>query len=361
MKSKKKIFLGLLLVVFLVFSIVGCSPAEKPEEGKVDDPQTTVQEPVELKLATFFPATHKAVTVNLQSWVDAVEEATDGKVKVTIYPGGTLLQASDIYEGVLSGIADIGHSATSYNTGRFPLMQAFGLPGIEVLSGKVSSYVAWDMVIEGDYEELQDSKFLLVYGISPGALNTHQEVKTLEDLKGMEIRVTAPSSEAMVTLGAIPVAMPMSEAYEALSKGIVTGALVPPEALEGWRLAEVTNYTTIAPLLYSDFHYITMNLDVWNSLTPDIQQAIEEASRRVHEEVTCTLWDEIDESGLKFAVEETDQVVTTLSEAEQKKLASLVEPLHDKWVEEMESKGLPGRAVLEEYKSLAAKYNEMFH
>lgn len=367
MKSGRKIVFSLILALFLIFSLAGCSSTDKPAapessgNGAAEPGDNGEQEVIELKLATFFPATHKAVSVNLQSWVDAVDEATDGKVKVTLYPGETLLKAADIYEGVLSGITDIGHCATSYNTGRFPLMQVFALPGIEVKSGKVSSYVAWDMVIESNYEEMQDSKFLLVYGISPGALHTKKPINTIEDLKGIEMRVTAPSSDAMSAVGAIPIAMPMSESYEALSKGIVQGALNPSEALEGWRMAEVTDYTTIAPVFYSDFHYITMNYDVWNSLTPDIQQAIEEASRRVHEETTCTLWDEIDETALVFAEEETGQVISTLPESEIQKLMELYEPLQEKWVQDMEAKGLPGREVLDKFKNLATKYNEMFH
>ena len=367
MKSRRKIVFSLILALFLVFSLAGCSSTDKPAapessgNGTAEPGDNGEQEAIELKLATFFPATHKAVSVNLQSWVDAVEEATNGKVKVTLYPGETLLKAADIYEGVLSGIADIGHCATSYNTGRFPLMQVFALPGIEVKSGKVSSYVAWDMVIEGDYEELKDSKFLLVYGISPGALHTKKPINTVEDLKGIEMRVTAPSADAMTAVGAIPIAMPMSESYEALSKGIVQGALNPSEALEGWRMAEVTDYTTIAPVFYCDFHYITMNYDVWNSLSPDIQQAIEEASRRVHEETACNLWDEIDKSALEFAEKETGQVISTLPDSEIQKLIALFEPLQEKWVQDMESKGLPGREVLDEFKKLTAKYNEMFH
>ena len=132
--------------------------------------------------------------------------------------------------------------------------------------------MAWDMVIESNYEEMQTQ--ILLVRISPGALHTKTPINSVEDLKGIEMRVTAPSSDAMTALGAIPIAMPMSESYEALSKGIVQGALNPSEALEGWRMAEVTDYTTIAPVFYSDFHYITMNYDVWNSLTPDIRRLL---------------------------------------------------------------------------------------
>ena len=73
------------------------------------------------------------------------------------------------------------------------------------------------------------------------------------------------------------------------------------------------------------------------------------------------MWDEVDESSLKYAIEETGQIVTTLSESEKQKMVEILEPLQEKWIEEMESKGLPGREVAEEFKSRIAKYGEMFN
>lgn len=366
MKSKRNFLIGFLLVVLLLCYTVGCSsPAAEPGNGGNDNGQAAgEQKPIELKMADFFPANHVAVTVNVQSWIDAVEEATEGKVKIIHYPGETLLKADDILGGVISGVADIGHTCVTYDVGRLPLMQVVGLPGVEVLSSKASSYTAWDMMVkEGGekYKELQDVKVPFVYGITSAAFHTQRPINTLEDLKGMQIRVTAPAVEPMEALGAVPIAMPMSEAYEALSKGVVEGALVASEVLEGWNIADVTKYTTIVPIFFTDFHYFPMNLDVWNSLTPEIQQAIESASQRVHEEISCKLWDEVDESSLKYAIEETGQIVTTLSESEKQKMVEILEPLQEKWIEEMESKGLPGREVAEEFKSRIAKYGEMFN
>lgn len=363
MQSKKKLLTGLLLVVFLLCFLAGCSsPAAKPDGGKVGDGQTAEeQKPIELKMADLFPASHKAVSVNVQRWIEAVEEATGGKVKIEHYPGETLLKAEDIYEGVVSGVADIGHGCISYNPGRFPLMQVTNLPGIEIVNNEAFSHACWEMVIENNhkYKELQDAKFLLVYGTGSGALHAKKPINTLEDLKGLQVRVTPAVVDALESLGATPVAMPMSEAYEAMSKGVVNALLVPVECLEGWNFAEITDYTIITPFITQDFDYFAMNIDVWNSLTPEIQEAIERVSRQIHEEVTAKLWDEIDESGIKFA-EAGGQVVTIFPESEKKKAITLLEPLQQRWVEEMESKGLPGAEVLDEFKGLVAKYNEMF-
>ncbi|MDZ4133186.1 MAG: ABC transporter substrate-binding protein, partial [Dethiobacteria bacterium] len=84
----------------------------------------------EFTLAHFFPAVHPAETELVQGWAAALDEASGGRIKITSYPGETLLKGPEIYEGVVSGIADIGLSAFFYTRGRFPVLVAFVLPGI---------------------------------------------------------------------------------------------------------------------------------------------------------------------------------------------------------------------------------------
>jgi len=347
MQSKKRIFICLLLAIFLVFSIVGCGPK------KVDV--------IELSATTLFPAGHGSTTQGLQAWADLVDEYTDGRVKVTVYPGGTLLGAGTVLEGVTVGAADVGLDPTSYTPGRLPLLTAFQLGGIQAKSGKVYSYAGWDIIKNElvELDELKNVKVLFFYAISPGHLHTTDKpIRTLEDVKGMEIRTAAVAT--INKLGATAVAMPMNEAYEALERGIVDAMLGPSEALEGWRLAEVTNYTTFTPFLYSDLHLVSMNLDKWNSLPSDIQQAIDKASEEAFRN-TAVLWDEIDESGIKFAVEQTGQELIELSAAEKERWLKVLEPMHDEWIKDMESKGLPGRQMLETLIELVDKYNAEFH
>ncbi|MCF8094307.1 MAG: TRAP transporter substrate-binding protein [Desulfobacteraceae bacterium] len=317
-------------------------------------------ETIKLNLATIFPSEHAAYTEGIQGWVESVQEATDGRVKVMTYPGQTLVNAGNVLEAVKEGAVDIGHDPASYTPGTLPLLTAFQLGGIEFDSGKVASYVAWD-IIKNDLvplKELNDVKVLFFYAISPGNLHMKEPVRSLQDLEGMEIRTSAPSTISQI--GATPVSVPMTETYQALQKGVADGVLAPDEALEGWRLAEVTEYTTITPFLYSDVHLITMNKDKWNSLPADIQDAIEKVNKKHFENVTSVLWDEIDKSGMKFAIEETGQEVIELSEAQKEKWIEKLQPLHEQWIQKMEKRDLPARKMLETIKSLAEKYNKKF-
>jgi len=341
-----------LVVLTLGMTISGCS---SNSTGEQDQKQT-----VELKLAHFFPATHPAETDLVQPWAKAIEEATEGQVKITSYPGSTLLKPEATYDGVVNGIADVGLSCYAYTRGRFPVLEVFELPGITYENSKVASKVAWEGIKQLNPEEIQDTKLMMVLTTGPGDLFTKQPVRNLADLKGMTIRATGLSANTLEVLGATPVAMAQSEAYEAISKGVVRGNLGPQEVLKGWKNAEVTDYVTITPFLYNTVFFITMNMDQWNSLSPKVQQAIEEVNEKYFEEVAMGLWDMQNEEALQWAVDETGIEVITLPEEEANRWIELVQPIQDEFVAKMNDKGLNGQETLDLVKALADQYNGEF-
>jgi TRAP-type C4-dicarboxylate transport system substrate-binding protein len=110
----------------------------------------------------------------------------------------------------------------------------------------------------------------------PGVVHTKKRVNKLEDLKGMKLRSTGTVAKIVSALGAVPVAMPQTETYEALSKGIVDGLMSPVEVLQGWKFGEVVGNTTLdLGTAYGLGFFIVMNKEKWNSLPPDIQKIIE--------------------------------------------------------------------------------------
>lgn len=314
-------------------------------------------EKIELKLAHFFPATHPAETQLVQGWAKAVNEATNGRVVITSYPGETLFKAADIYDNVVEGAADIGLSCFSYNIGRFPEMEAFEQPGIVYDNSKVASKVAWEGLKELNPKCVQDTKMMMVIATGPGDLFTKTPVSKLEDIKGMQIRATGLSAETLKMAGAVPVGMPQSEAYEALSKGIVAGNLAPIEVLKSWKHGEVVDYLTRTPFLYNNLFYITMNLDKWNSLSDDIQKAITKATEKFHEEVGIGLWDQQNETALNWAVNEEKMQVAELSQEETARWIQAVEPMIDKYIAD---KGEAGQKAIDTVRKLADKYNKEY-
>ncbi|MCU0605298.1 MAG: C4-dicarboxylate ABC transporter substrate-binding protein, partial [Desulfobacterales bacterium] len=84
-------------------------------------------DPVKLNYSIFFPAPHKN-TVLATEWAQEIEKRTNGALKITMFPGGTLTPADKCYDGVVKGISDIGMSVLGYTRGRFPLSEVIDLP-----------------------------------------------------------------------------------------------------------------------------------------------------------------------------------------------------------------------------------------
>ncbi len=343
-----------LLISMLAIGTTGCAG----DQAAGQDAEET--EVVELKLAHFWPASHPIETQLVQLWAKDIELATDGKVKIVSYPGETLVKAADIYDGVVNGISDVGISCFAYTRGRFPVLEVFELPGIIYNNSTVASNVAWEGIQTLNPPEVQDTKLMMVITTGPGDLFTQTPVKTLADIEGMQIRATGLSAKTLAALGASPVAMAQSEAYESLSKGVVKGNLGPVEVLKGWKQAEVTKYITRTPFLYNTLFFVTMNADTWNSLSPEVQAAIEEVNAKHFAETASGLWDAQNSEALAYAVDEQGMEVITLDDAEAAQWIDLVTPVQQDFIDAMAAQNLDGQEIIDEVKALADKYNAMY-
>jgi len=224
----------------------------------------------------------------------------------------------------------------------------------------VASKVAWEGIQELNPKEVQDTKLLMVFATGSGDLFTKKPVRSLEDLQGMLIRGTGLSAKTLQALGAVPEAMAQSEAYEALSKGVVHGNLGPMEILKGWKNAEVTDYITKTPFLYNTLFFITMNLDKWNSLPADVQEAFLAVNEEFFENTAMGLWDWQNQEALDYALNEMGMELIELSPAEAERWIRQVEGIQQEYVANTEAQGLPGQEALDLVKSLAEKYNQQY-
>lgn len=347
MNAKK--ILSILMVLLLTGSLLmGASACGKKE-------QTVYQ----LRLAHFFPASHPAETVLVQQWAQKLDEATEGQVQIESYPGESLLKAADVYNGVVEGVADIGLSCFSYTPGRFPVLEAFELPGTVYLNSKSASMVAWEGIKQLNPQEVQDTHLLMVLATGPGDLFTKTAVRSLSDLQGMEIRATGLSAETLGLLGGIAVGMPQSDTYDSLSKGVVKGNLAPIEVLKGWNHAEVTDYITRTPFLYNTLFFVTINQDKWDALPADLQQIITDVTETFHEDTAAGLWDMQNDEALEFAVEENGMELIELSQDESQQWIDKVMPMQESYNQKLAGLGIDADP-LQTIRELADTYNARY-
>ncbi len=310
------------------------------------------QEAIRLSYSIFFPPTH-VQCITATNWAAEIEKRSGGRVKITVYPAGSLTKADQCYEGVLKGISDIGMSCFAYTRGRFPLLEALDLP-LGYPSGVVATRIANDMVRKYQPAELAGAQVLYVHAHGPGILASKKPVKSMDDLKGLKVRATGLSAKVAESLGATPVAMSQPETYEALSKGVVEGTLCPIETLKGWKQGEVIQYVVDSSAVgYTTAMFVVMNKDKWAALPPDLQKVFNEVSA---EYVTWhgRAWDEADKAGRAFVTDLKKEFVT-LPEAEQLRWKTAVKPILEDYVKKSQEKNLPGAALLQDVQAELAK------
>ncbi|MBC17189.1 MAG: C4-dicarboxylate ABC transporter substrate-binding protein [Desulfovibrio sp.] len=288
-----------------------------------------------LSYSNFFPPTHVQSQL-AEEWCREVEARTNGKIKINYYPGGTLTDAKQAYDGTVDGITDIALSALAYSRGRFPVMAAVDLP-LGYTTGTQATAVANAVFNEFSPHELRDVQPMYFHAHGPGLLfDTPRPVAKLEDIQGLKIRATGNSAKLVNALGGTAVAQSMPATYQSLQKGVVDGSMHPIESNKGWKLAEVVKFGTESyPVAYTTTFFVVMNKDKWNELDADTQRIITEINKEwavKHGEA----WDAADEAGKQFFLQKGGTFVP------------LAEGEADRWVEA----ALP---VIKEYQSDVAK------
>jgi TRAP-type C4-dicarboxylate transport system substrate-binding protein len=298
---------------------------------------------IKLNYSNFFPAPHKN-SILADQWCKEVEKRTNGRVKVTYFPGGTLTPAAQTYDGVVKGIADIGFSVLGYTRGKFPMMGFIDLP-LGYKSGTQATAMINAYYKKFKPKELDEVKVMYLHAHGPGILHTKKPVYKLEDLKGMKIRAQGTVVPIVQALGGAPVGATMPETYDALRTGVVEGSMAPYEALQGWKWGEVVSATTESyPCAYTAGMFVVMNKAKWNSLPPDIQKIIEQINEEWGVKQGKT-WDEIDKAGEDFSVKRGNKSIT-LSKEEGARWAAAVKPMLEAYAKEVNAKGLPGDEAL---------------
>jgi TRAP-type transport system periplasmic protein len=299
---------------------------------------------VTLKVANWFPITHKQTPL-LESWCKEVEKRTNGKVKVNYYPGGTLVPATQTYDAVTRGISDVGNHVLGYTVGRFPLTEVIDLPH-GYPNNTAPTKLANAFYAKFKPKEFNDVKVLWFHAQAPGLVHAKTKpIDQLDDLKGMKMRTYGSNAELMKLLGGVPVAMPMGDVYDALSRGVADGLMCAYEALEGFRIGELVKYSTENyATSYTAAFVVIMNKDTWESLSPDVQKVIDQLSVEYADKYAA-MWDDIDKSGKEYMLKRGGKIIS-LSKEEEAKWVAKAQPLFDEYVKKMKEKGLPGEEAL---------------
>ena len=308
-----------------------------------------------LTYSIFFPETHGQCKIGMD-WAKEIEKGTNGQVRITAFPGGTLTKAKKCYDGVVKGITDIGMSVFAYTKDRFPVMEAADLP-LGYSSGLLATRVINSFYQQTKPKELSDVKVMYLHAHGPGLFHTQKPVQKLEDLIKMKIRSTGLSTKVVKALGANPVPMPQGSTYSALKKGIVEGTFAPMEVLKGWRQGEVIHYSTnCKDIGFTTSMFVVMNLKKWNSLPESIQKVFNDVNQKWID-IHGKAWDDLDKQGEEYT-RSLKNFIFDLNEEEIERWQKSVEPLVYEYSDKMKEKNMPGKDYINTLTKLIEDYKK---
>ena len=291
---------------------------------------------IKLKAANFFP-TPALQSKYLAEFCAEVEKRTKGRVKIEYFAGGSLLKAQRVYQGVSTGIADIGYSHIEYTPGRMPVSGLCELP-LGYPSAWVASQVSNDFYNEFKPKEWDGVKVLWTNTSNPSLMITKKPVRKLEDLKGMKIRSPGIVGYTVKALGGTPTSTPMMEVYDAMSKGVIDGVNTPFETLKTFRFAEVVGYTTASWHTGNVYYfYVAMNKNSYKKLPPDIKEIFDKLCGE-YKELYALFWNSIDFHGKEFGKQKGVEIIE-LPEHEAARWVKAAAPVIEDYVKDMVGKG----------------------
>ncbi len=222
------------------------------------------------------------------NFIDRVNAMADGALTIEKKAAGQLVGAFEVFDAVSSGQADMYHSADYYFGGQHPGYYFFTAVPFGATGGEMASwyYHGGGSQLHDEMGDIFGLKSFLAgnTGHQPGGW-FNKEINTAADLQGLKFRMPGLGGLALGRAGASVQNVPGGEIYQALASGAIDGAeWIGPFADERLGFQEVCDFYYTGGM-HEPGSALTaaMNRDVWNELTPALQEIVSTAAAATHQ------------------------------------------------------------------------------
>ncbi len=230
----------------------------------------------ELNLSYFVGAPHPMNAAVIQPFKSSVETACPD-LKISAHFGGSLVKGGPPQYGALvQGVSDIAFGLPGYTGQVFPFSTAITVPGLTDNSVDATNklWAAMDLVAT-EY----NAKILALWATDRKVLLTKKKINSLDDLKGLKIRVTSPQDEPYLNaLGAVAVSQPVPVVHQNFTNDVIDGVHIGASAIGSFKLFEPANYVVTGLPVSSSGMFLLMNKDVYESLSASHKACVDDAS-----------------------------------------------------------------------------------
>ena len=271
----------------LLFALITAACSESADLGGDSSAAKPPPQSFRWRMVTAWPKNFPGLGTAPEHFARKVEKMSAGRLKIRVYAGGELVPALEVFDAVSRGTAEMGHSGTYFDKGKILAAQLFtGIP-FGLTAQEMNAWIHYG----GGLELFR--KVYGRYGIMPLAGgNTgvqmagwfNREIHSVEDLRGLRMRIPGVGGDVLNRLGSSTVTLPGSELYTSMQTGVIDATeWVGPYNDLAFGLHEVAKY-----YYYPGWHepgsmmYFGINLKAWAELPEDLQEIVVTAARAVN-------------------------------------------------------------------------------
>lgn len=289
---------ALLVIVLSVFFCaigvaVGYALGGKTSETTSvgESPSTAISEEVfEWKMVTSWPKNLPAIGVAPERFAELVDTMSNGRLKIKVYGANEYVPADEVFDAVSNGSAQMGHGAAYYWVGKAPAAVLFTTIPFGMTAQEMNAWIAYGGGLEL-WRELYEPFDVIPMACGNSGVQMggwfNVEINTLDDLKGLVMRIPGLAGEVMQRAGAAPTTMPASEIYTALQSGTIDATeWVGPYNDLALGLHDIAKY-----YYYPGWHEpgatieLIVNEQAFEELPTDLQKIVEVASRAINQDM----------------------------------------------------------------------------
>ncbi len=366
MKKAWFVILGVTLIMSLILS--GCTTSSTPSAPAPTTKaptSSTAPAPAVIKLNWASPgAPMVPYEAYYQQWADQLKQETGGRVEIKLHYSESLIKMAESFAAVENGAVDMAGFGISIDPSRVPLNMVSMLPMLGT-NGDIALATRVQNELIKKYpamaNEWKSVKLVTIYAATPRSLNmAKKKVLVPDDIKGAKIIVTGVAAQVFAGMGVATLPLPPPEWATSLNTGLAEGAASPLDALDSFNALDAVTYHLTFP--GDDMGWgttcVVMNKDAWNKLPSDIQKLIDEKYAPMLQQKLIEIQAGLAQASIDKAKKAGHTFVTCTPEQYKLWSDAITPQVAKVWIEPNEAKGLPARAIYNDFKALAKQYSQ---
>ncbi len=270
--------------------------------------------------------------ISVEYFRDILEERTDGRISVDIFPNSQVGDDNEMMDGLQSGTLEMTYPSTSPAATIVPELAVFDLPFL--FPSRESAYEVLDSEIGQEMlDSFEGTGIKALYFTENGyrqLTNSQTEIQGPDDVGGLRVRVMENEVQLSIwnALGANPTPMAFGEVFSAMEQGVVDGQENPWSTILTSNFAEVQQYGAETRHVYTPF-MIMISQGFWDGLSPEDQEIVQEAAEQSgdYERMISEEYDEYSKEQLA----EQGMEISELDEQQLAEFQDATEPVYDEW------------------------------